>query len=93
MTKLTIAVAALTLSALALVSCGRKGPLEVPPPKNPQQQARQAEQAQKDSGETVAQFGPTNKPIVIDGSGQNLPTGPTAESSGQSSFFLDRLIN
>ncbi|TCT39086.1 LPS translocon maturation chaperone LptM [Martelella mediterranea] len=91
MRKITIATAALFMSALALSSCGRKGPLEVPPA-NPQTQAVAAEKQNATASQPDIQIAPNDKPVVFDGSGDMINTGPTASSDGNQ-FFLDRLLD
>ncbi|MET3601466.1 LPS translocon maturation chaperone LptM [Martelella mangrovi] len=97
MRKDRIAVAALLVSALALTACGRRGPLEVPPA-TPQQAEREA----RDANTPAIQIAPNDKPVVFDGSGNNvINNGPDAAISEPAStatgepdtFFLDSLIN
>lgn len=85
----TKTIAVVALMALSLVSCGRRGPLEAPPA-TPQQEARAAANAQ--SGPTI-RLAPNDKPIIFDGSGDNvINAGPDAAVDGEP-FLLDPLLN
>ncbi|AQZ51540.1 putative small periplasmic lipoprotein [Martelella mediterranea DSM 17316] len=84
----TITIAVVALMALSLSSCGRRGPLEVPPP-TPEQQARAA----KTQSEPTIRLAPNDKPIVFDGSGDDvINAGPDAAVDGEP-FLLDPLLN
>lgn len=84
----TITIAVVALMALSLASCGRRGPLEVPP-STPEQQARAA----KTQSEPTIRLAPNDKPIVFDGSGDDVVNdGPDAAVDGEP-FLLDPLLN
>ena len=84
----TITIAVVALMALSLASCGRRGPLEVPPP-TPEQQAREA----RTQSEPTIRLAPNDKPIIFDGSGDNVVNaGPDAAVDGEP-FLLDPLLN
>ena len=93
MTKLVFTATVLLAGTLALASCGRKGPLELPP-ENPSQQAAQQKNAGDQSSPDI-QIAPDDKPIVLDGSGRSIELGPDAvgqNAGDDDSFFLDALI-
>nr|WP_272209819.1 lipoprotein [Marinicella sp. W31]MDC2875650.1 lipoprotein [Marinicella sp. W31] len=90
MQKHRIAVAVLLVSVLALSSCGRRGPLEVPPAT-----PKQAEREARNANTPAIQIAPNDKPVIFDGSGDNVVNaGPDSAIDGEpGSFFLDSLIN
>ncbi|WP_176082677.1 lipoprotein [Martelella sp. HB161492] len=87
----TTAILAMLLAAIALTACGRKGPLEVPQPKTQAQAARDAERQAADSDQPQVQVTPGNKPIILDGSGDNV-TPENLNRASNNSFFLDSLL-
>ncbi|QQM31060.1 lipoprotein [Martelella lutilitoris] len=88
MRKDRIAVAALLASALVLTACGRRGPLEVPPAT-----PKQAEREAKNANTPAIRIAPNDKPVILDGSGDNvINAGPDAAVDGEP-FFLDSLLN